>query len=297
MGKLDKLTFLAQLSLDFIFSGDMEFPRKGEEVSSDEFDIQLGGGTLSYPIVLNKLGIPCKIIAKKSDSFQFQMAKKLLEGTYNGEVEFVEANYDPVMCTCVFSHSDDRSFITHNDKRSLEFEDEWVFDKLKHNKVAFVFEENYRIIPRLKQLGVTIVFDTGWEEELSIEKLKDILSYVDYFTPNEVEAIKMTGASNVSEALSLLDKYVKTPIITLGERGAVAIIEGKEVYFEPPRDVLAVDATGAGDNFMSGLIYGIYTDMTVEDAIKFAVKTGSLSTMSLGVYGTSYRLDDIMKKD
>lgn len=289
------LTFTAQLSLDFLFGGVKKLPNSGEEVLSSSFSIQLGGGTLVYPIVLTRLGVDCRVIVKESDSVQSKLAYSLLHESGIKEIVTNPADFDPVMSTAVISQQRDRSFVSYNDPRAFVFDDEFLFTNLRSSKVVFATEQNISLIPRLKREGCIIVFDVGWSEDLSVEKYRPILQYVDYFTPNDKEAMKMTGTASVPESLLALQNYVKHPIVSCGKDGCMTMQDGSLLHVPAPRGINTVDTTGAGDNFMAGLIYAINRDMSITDCLKFANGTGSLSTTALGCYGAAYTLRDVQE--
>jgi sugar/nucleoside kinase (ribokinase family) len=293
---MSRLTFATQLSLDFIFGNIKELPRLGEEVLSAYFDIQLGGGTLVYPIVLSRLGVECRVIVKKADSIQSDLAYTLLQKHGIHEIITISADdYDPVMATAVISLEKDRSFISHNDSRAFQFEDDFLLEHFQDSPVVFAMEQNERIIPPLKEQDHTIVFDVGWAEDLSIRKYAHILKYVDYFTPNEKEAMKMTATHTVQESLRVLQQYVKYPIVSCGKDGCVTIENDNILHVKAPQGIHVVDTTGAGDNFMAGLVYGIYHGLPIRECMKFANCTGALSTTQPGCYGAEYTLADIQE--
>lgn len=293
---MSRLTFATQLSLDFIFGNIKELPRLGEEVLSAYFDIQLGGGTLVYPIVLSRLGVECRVIVKKTDSLQSDLAYTLLQKHGIHEIITIPADdYDPVMATAVISQDKDRSFISHNDSRALQFEDDFLLEHFQDSPVVFAMEQNERIIPPLKEQGHTIVFDVGWSEDLSVQKYAHILKYVDYFTPNKKEAMKMTATNTVQESLRVLQRYVKYPIVSCGKDGCVTIENDNILHVKAPQGIHVVDTTGAGDNFMAGLVYGIYHGLPIRECMKFANCTGALSTTQPGCYGAEYTLADIQE--
>ncbi|MDF2986200.1 MAG: carbohydrate kinase family protein [Eubacterium sp.] len=291
---MEMLTFTAQLSLDFIFGGVAELPGTGEEVMSQSFDLQLGGGTLVYPIILSKLGVPCRVVVKKAASPHGEIACQMLKSHGIAEVEVVEVEeYDPVMSTAVVSMKSDRSFISKNDPRAFEYSNDFLIRRFKTSKIVFAMEKNLDLIPRIKENGSTVVFDVGWSEELSVEKYREVLKHVDYFTPNDKEAMKMTGTSTVEESLQVLSKYVKHTIISCGKKGCMTLEGDRIFHVEVPDGIKAVDTTGAGDNFMAGLIFGIYRGQALLDCMKMANCTGALSTTGLGCYGAKYTAEDV----
>lgn len=289
------LTFTAQLSLDFLFGGVKQLPNSGEEVLSDSFSIQLGGGTLVYPVALTRLGADCRVILKKSDSLQSNLAYSLLRECGIQEITALPVDFDPVMTTAVISQAHDRSFVAHNDPRAFAFDDDFLFESLRSSRVVFATEQNAGLIPRLKREGCTVVFDVGWSEDLSLEKYAGVLRQVDYFTPNDKEALKLTGAADVQESLAILRRYVPYPIVSCGADGCMTVLDGSILHIPVPKGIHAVDTTGAGDNFMAGLIYAVSQGMPVADCVKFAACTGSLSTTALGCYGAAYTLEDVRR--
>lgn len=74
---------------------------------------------------------------------------------------------------------------------------------------------------------------------------------------SEEEIGFVAGTEEPREALAALRKAgVLLPIVTLGEEGAVLLWQDREVRVPSPK-VERVDATGAGDGFMAGLLYGL----------------------------------------
>jgi len=295
---VNKLVFIAQLSLDFVFSHLKELPKEGEEVLSKGFNMSLGGGTLTYPIILHRLGIDTKVIVKKSKSIHGDLAYKLLLTEGIKDIITVEPNdFDPVMTTAVLSFEKDRSFVSNNSSKAFQFADHFLFENLKDSKVVFATEHNLSILPKLKNAGCLIVFDIGWSESITLKKYSNILPYVDYFTPNEKEAIKLTGTSDIKKSLSILKEIVPYPIISCGKDGCKTILEdGKILHVSIPEDITSVDSTGAGDNFMAGLIYGINKNWNITECLKFANCSGALSTTGYGCYGAGYTLENIMER-
>ena len=77
---------------------------------------------------------------------------------------------------------------------------------------------------------------------------------IDLLFANEDEALQLTGATALGEALAMLTDKVPTLIVTRGAAGATAIDRGKGVDV-PARQVdKVVDTTGAGDMFAAGFL-------------------------------------------
>jgi len=79
---------------------------------------------------------------------------------------------------------------------------------------------------------------------------------VDILFCNEQEALLFTHSGTLAEAQSILKKYARTFIITLGGEGAI-VYNGDHSSFIPAFKVPIVDTVGAGDVFAGTFIYAI----------------------------------------
>ena len=104
---------------------------------------------------------------------------------------------------------------------------------------------------------------------------KELLQLVDVITPNEHE-MKLLGGPE-----ALLKCGVKTIVVTQGARGALMITEKGETRI-PPFEVDPVDSTGAGDAFCGMLAARLAIGESMHDALKAAVVSGALATLTEG---------------
>lgn len=114
-----------------------------------------------------------------------------------------------------------------------------------------------------------------------------LLSLVDCLTPNASEAtllsgITVKGPETATEAAQrLMDRGVRRAIITLGAQGALFCDRTAALHF-PAFPVQAVDTTGAGDAFNSGLAVGLAAGGTWEEAIPLANAAAALACTKRG---------------
>ena len=74
---------------------------------------------------------------------------------------------------------------------------------------------------------------------------------------------------------------VKNVIIKLGGKGCY--FRNKEISYSLPAYMIkAVDATGAGDNFLAGFVSELLHGGTVEEALRFANACGAICTTAAG---------------
>jgi ribokinase len=119
------------------------------------------------------------------------------------------------------------------------------------------------------------------------EDLPDVWPLVDYLTPNEGEAERLTGVavrdhrSAAVAAHALRGRGVGTVIVTLGAQGVMACTAYGEIH-APARPVTAVDTTAAGDAFNGALAVALAGGDTLDDALRFANAAAALACTRRG---------------
>lgn len=114
----------------------------------------------------------------------------------------------------------------------------------------------------------------------------ELLSLADIVTPNEVEALQLTGAGTVADAAARLLERAPAVVITLGKEGAVVSQRGSGRLIKVPAPrVEEVDPTGAGDAFNAALAYAVGCGSDLMDAVRFAVQAASLKVARRGALG------------
>lgn len=114
---------------------------------------------------------------------------------------------------------------------------------------------------------------------------RELARLADVITPNEVEALQLTGASTPAEAAERLLELAPAVIITLGERGAMVAERGRDkAIIEAPK-VDAVDPTGAGDAFNAALAYSLACGLDLVGAASVAVRAASYKVTRKGALG------------
>ena len=117
---------------------------------------------------------------------------------------------------------------------------------------------------------------------LSLDDLKDSLPLIHFITPNEDEAKYFTGKEEPEKMADVFLNYgVRNVIIKLGADGCL-LKSAKETLRLPGYPVNAVDATGAGDNFLAGFVSEILRGSSLHDALRFANACGAICTTAIG---------------
>lgn len=117
--------------------------------------------------------------------------------------------------------------------------------------------------------------------KLNIEELDEIASWESFLSLEEDERIK-----------ELYKRYnFELLIVTSGAAGA-KVYDGKTMYHQKGYKVTTADSVGAGDAFLSGFIYMMLKNHSIEESLDFALAIGALVASRDGAT-PDYTLEDI----
>ena len=108
-------------------------------------------------------------------------------------------------------------------------------------------------------------------------KIKDHLKHIHTLKPNRMEAEVLTGSSEKTPLLELGSQLkCKRSFISLGSQG-VQVFEGKTHLHFPTKPIEVVNATGAGDAFMAGLVYAYLKGYDIKETCLTAMAASRLA--------------------
>ncbi|MCJ7781342.1 MAG: sugar kinase [Acidimicrobiia bacterium] len=145
-------------------------------------------------------------------------------------------------------------------------------------------EPTAEVLRRAQEAGAITSLDMLGMPDSDFDRLfRPCLPYLDYFLPNDEDALMVSGQTNRADAVTWLhDKGVGATVITLGADGASYVPAGGAEVRVPAYDVDVVDTTGCGDAFSAGFVVGLTEGMDPEGAMELGVASGSLVATGLG---------------
>jgi sugar/nucleoside kinase (ribokinase family) len=156
-------------------------------------------------------------------------------------------------------------------------------DALHLGGPEFMHELAPEILGFCREHGVRTSADVladGWPELLDM--IAPALEQVDWFLPNDDQALKLTGADDVDAAgRALVERGVGGCAITCGAAGSV-IVTGEGAERVPAFEVEVVDTTGCGDAFSAGFMFGQTLGRSNADSAKLGSACASLVAQGLG---------------
>jgi ribokinase len=125
---------------------------------------------------------------------------------------------------------------------------------------------------------------------------------VSWITPNETEASTLTQRQVTDQKSALAaasDIRCRYPhagvVITLGDRGAVAIAADGTVISASAFEVAAIDPTAAGDTFSAAFGVSLANSLTLHRALTLASAAGALATTRLGAVSSIPFLTEVLQ--
>lgn len=152
-----------------------------------------------------------------------------------------------------------------------------VIGLAKKSKTLVIFDLDYRpVLWGLKALGDG---ETRYCADRSVTDIyQRVLPFCDLVVGTEEEFCIASGKDSPKEALEVVSKYTKAPLVVkAGEKGCTVYFpaEGRSLMGKPfPVEVLNV--LGAGDGFMSGLLAGLLQGADWDRATTYANACGAL---------------------
>jgi sugar/nucleoside kinase (ribokinase family) len=138
------------------------------------------------------------------------------------------------------------------------------------------------LFSQMKRAGLTTSLDTNDDpEDLWASDVEEVLKNVDVFLPNEREACRVAGTSDVGSALDALSRLVPIVVIKCGAQGVLAK-RGKERFGAASLSVQPVDAVGAGDSFNAGFLHKFIHGSGLQDCLEYGNVAAGLSTTRAG---------------
>ncbi len=255
-----------------------------------------GGDAANSSIVLSQLGMRVSLIAAVGEDAFGGIFKQLLirsgvDVTFVAEKPGVNTSVSLVMINA----DGDRCFLSargNNDTLCASDFGDVLFDSgARHLNYSGFF-----LHPQLDRGGLTDIFRKAKEKGMSIsadansdiyglgiKTIKPHLEYVDMFMPSYGEAQQLTGETDPKRMASYLADQIgdKIFIIKLGEDGCYLFQHGKGTVI-PAFKVDPVDTTGAGDNFVAGVIFAHLSGMDMPDCVRYGSAVAAMNIQYIG---------------
>ncbi|MEC9489692.1 MAG: carbohydrate kinase [Halanaerobiales bacterium] len=280
-----------------------------------------GGAPANVAVALSRLGVNTSFIGKVGDDVLGNFLAKKLQSEEVDIYNLILTDEAKTAITFVTLDEDgDRSFDFYIDPSADRFlrADEIDPELFEQNKIYHfgsisLIDEPARSatkrgIELARQNEMLISYDPNlrempWDSLAEAkEMILSVIDQVDLVKVSEEELEFLTGEKDIKKGAEKLKAEYKIPVlfITCGSKGSYYYLN--DLGFVEAFKVDAVDTTGAGDAFMSAVLYNFnQTDLTLaeinndflEKTLKFANYSGSLAASASGAMAALPTLEEV----
>lgn len=283
------IVVIGSLNMDLVLQS-YKFPEEGETIIGQSFISSMGGKGANQAVAAARLGAKVTLIgAVGDDGYGERLIDNLKnEGINTSHITKISDMTTGIACVQV-SSNDNRITVIPGANYHLRPAHIDQAEQIIEAADIVLLQMEIPIdtiiygIRRAKHFGKKVILNPAPAFDLP----EDILSQVDYLTPNETELHILASGPDaeidiLNSAQRLLHMGVENLIVTMGGKGA-KYFSGKsgEKNFLA-HYVHVVDTTGAGDAFNGGVAYSLAKGDEVNQAITFAMKVGALAVTKLG---------------
>ena len=290
--------------IDSVIKGFDPEPVSARGFHADSISLAVGGEAVNQSVTASKLGLRAGIVCHLADDGAASLLKTALaEAGVDTNFAVKSESATPVTTMFVADDGSRKSITTnahrinHHPERDLTF-----LSRTKALAIGSLFRAPFNergviepILREAKKQGVTVFADTKIPNGPTVlpADIADLMPLIDYIFPNEDEAAFLSGESDPDAMADyFLGLGIPHVIIKLGEKGCLYCDKKGGFRLRTPAfPVKAVDATGAGDNFIAAFITALLTGGadgaadTVEgmtDILRFATACAAVSTTKVG---------------
>lgn len=283
---------------DIIFTGIPAFPSLGTELFTDGLTV-VPGGVMNTLVAFQRLGVDVGWMGTLGNDFFSDYVKSVAEkeGADLSLIDFIDAPFKRV--TVALSYVNDRAFVSYEDPDIdlitplLELMNDPPFKHL-HFPGLMLDDRIPTLIEMCHQKGIQVSMDCQHKDTtLDDDLCYEIISKLDLFMPNTVEALRLTQTETLMEAGNKLSGLVPTLIVKDGANGAYAWQNNQMIHAPALPIEKVIDTTGAGDVFNAGFLTAYFQKQSLATCLQYGNIAGSLSLQSHGGYTTSPDLHEL----
>lgn len=269
-------------------------PAAGELVMADGMLLTIGGCAANAAVDLAKMQVRVGVLGRVgNDVFGRVVTEMLSEANVDVSQIRTSAGASTSQTLIVNVQGQDRRFI-HTFGANGEFRASDIPRSL-FDRIKVLYLGGYLLTPAVTQEELASVFQAararGVKTVLDIavpargeylSRFDRLLPHVDVFLPNNHEAELIIGEKDPLKQADVFQRMgAGTTIITMGGEGSLLVSKDLRlragVYSVP-----TVDASGGGDAFDAGYIYGLMHGMGPEDCLRVASALGASCVRAIG---------------
>ena len=289
-----KVTVLGSANVDLVIR-TKRFPKKGETLIGDAFDIFTGGKGFNQATAAARLGAKVTFIGRIGDDPYAEVLRSAMDTEkINTQHVKTDAESGTGIATIIVQPNGDNSIIVvpRANMQITAADINEAENSIANADVLMLQLEtpigaSERAAEIAKANDTIVILDPAPARQIPLS----LLSKVDILKPNRTEASLLSGGSvtspetAIAAAKRLQTKIAKDGIsavvLTLGQQGLI-LCTPTQTFHVPALKTKTVDTTGAGDAFCGALATSLANGIDLVSAVRFAAAAGAAAVTVLG---------------
>ena len=287
---MSRLLHTGQVIVDLVMGLDT-LPASGGDVLANSASFQVGGG-FNVMAAARRNGLPVVYLGRHGEGRFGELARAAMQAEGIEMALAASAGKDTGLCVSLTEASTERTFISH-----LGAEGELSADDLAQivpRVDDYVYVSGYSLLlegkaqPLLDWLlalprEIVVVFDPGPLVKAPDSALmRALLPRIDIWTSNGPEALAFTGATDINQALPMLNQHMQALLVVRDGPNGCWVGRGAQTEHVPGFKVHAVDSNGAGDAHAGVFIAGLAKGLKPVEAARRANAAAALAVTRWG---------------
>ena len=274
------------------------FPEFNTKIPFLSHTLAPGGQSATAMVALARLGMRARYIGSvgSDDLGQFQIESLASEGVESSGVKVVEAAESQTAFIIIDEATGERTILWNRAERLTIGEDEVDFDLVTSGRVLLLDGHDVGASIQAAKYARRASVPTVLDIDNFYKGAEELLPLIDFNICSSDFPKRVTGEPDLKLALKKLHEQTGSRFVasTIGKQGALAYFDGQ--YIDSPAfEIDCRDATGAGDAFHGGFIYGLLTGLSVEDTLRFANAVAALKCRSIGARTALPTLEEVTR--
>ena len=253
----------------------------------------IAGGSVANSIVgLSQLGNPVSFIGKINDD---ELGNKYEKSLTNEKVKYCYQKKKETIptgtCLILITPDSERTMCTFLGIAGKVSANDIDENAVKNSELVFLegylWDEGEPKTAFDKAINLSKKTAMTLSDKFCVERHKKsfldlLINKLDITFANEQEILSLIDAKNFDEVISFAKQLRKLIIITLSDKGSIAIQNNDIFECDSQKNLKIVDLTGAGDLFASGFLHGYINNLTVNESLEKGTEMASKIIQKIG---------------
>ena len=279
-----KVLVIGAQNIDIFAQSSIEYVLKDSNPS--KIHLSFGGVGRNMAENLKRLGNDVHFLTVFADDFFAKAAKQSLIDMNINILESIDVKDQTNSIYMGIMDKDNDLFLGLND---MDIINELNIDVI-NSKIEYINTFDYLVIDNNLEETVISHIVNKFEDKIivmdavsakKVNKLNNILSKINYLKLNHIELCELAGEKNIMLSINKLNnKGAKTLLITNQSEEIIVSTKNGLFKYKPLKIDEIINATGAGDAFISGFTHGLINGYSLDQRIDYAISMAHLTLQS-----------------